>query len=188
MSAESRQPLWAALAVACLVIAALFAAFVELAIDPCAPLAAYAKYGLFSSLFVTPMLLAGRRRWTVFVLGAFILSLLLLHFVDWSTRKPFLRDFRRVEVGMTMGEVETIMGGYMKGTGWRFPRGPAPKVTGPGQPEPDMSVYGDPDDWPEFELEDAITYRHSELGAYNSDWGVVRFKDGMVVATEFLRD
>ena len=44
--------------------------------------------------------------------------LLALYFVEWTTRKPFLRDLARVRIGMTEAEVRQVMAGYMEGTGW----------------------------------------------------------------------
>jgi hypothetical protein len=40
----------------------------------------------------------------------------------------------------------------------------------------------------ELEIQDSITYRHSNEGAFNSDWAVVKFEDGKVVSKVFMPD
>jgi hypothetical protein len=58
---------------------------------------------------VALMVLAGCRSWR------FVTVLFSVRFVDWSGRKPFLRDFYRIKEGMTESQVDQIMSGYMKG-------------------------------------------------------------------------
>ena len=51
------------------------------------------------------------------MLTAVIALIVALYFVEWTSRKPFLRDLARVHVGMTEVEVRHIMARYMEGTG-----------------------------------------------------------------------
>jgi len=38
-----------------------------------------------------------------------------LYSLEWTTRKPFLRDLARIRAGMTEAEVRGIMRRYMEG-------------------------------------------------------------------------
>lgn len=90
------------------------------------------------------------------------IALLILHLAPWSSRKPFLQSLRTIRVGMTLPEVEAIMAGYGRGSGWRGLEGPL--------------------------FADAVVFRHSDEARFNSDWGIVRFGGDKVVAVEFLPD
>ncbi len=97
------------------VIAVAFASFLEIGAAVCASATIFAGYGLFWTVILLPFLL---RRPSVVKSGFYallILSLVILYFIPWNSRKPFLRDLEKVRIGMTMPEVETIMDGYMKG-------------------------------------------------------------------------
>ena len=85
---------------------------------------------------------------------------------------------------MTVDQVEKIMSRYMKGTGWVLPTSSG-KLTDVG-----TGVTLQTSNAPSGELmiEDSITYRHSNEGAFNSDWGVVKFKDGRVEGKIFMPD
>jgi hypothetical protein len=101
-----------------------------------------------------------------------------LHQVDWTSRKPFLRDFARIRAGMTEAEVRQIMTGYLVGTGWpALPLDPA--ANSAGRPAPPAH---------ELTLRNSIVFRHSNDGRFNSDWGIVRFSQGKVAETEFSPD
>jgi hypothetical protein len=92
----------------------------------------------------------------------------VLHLVPWSIRKTFLRDLHRVRPGMTVGEVEAIMGGYLHGTG--LPPNPFGPPTGP---PPNPTIVS------------ARVYRHTETIA---DWGIVHFRNGRVRDVRFSPD
>jgi len=117
-------------------------------------------------VLVGALLLYGRPvRENLLILGLFVMVVFSVRLMDWNSRKPFLRDFYSIKEGMTAAQVEQIMGGYMKGGGrpiWINPQGEI--VTG------------------------TSTYRHTNEGWGNSDWGVVTFENGRVVQTEFLPD
>lgn len=130
-----------------------------------------------------------RRQWGyVLTLAVAWSALATLHFVDWNTRKPFLRDLDRIQPGMTEPDVRRIMGHYIEGTGW--PANPlAPEGTGtvrvvPGdsQWESGTSHSG------ELTLKHTVVFRHSHDGAFASDWGIVTFAAGRVVSVQFSPD
>lgn len=99
------------------------------------------------------------------VLALLIVVLFGVRYLDWNSRKPFLRDLYSLEEGMTPGQVEQVMGGYMPCT------------------SRDASFDGQDGIWA-----GSVTYRHTDEGWGNSDWGVVTFEDGRLVETEFLPD
>ena len=129
-------------------------------------------YGGFWIL-VGALLLVGRpARDKLLILGLFALLLFSVQFVNWNSRKPFLRSFHRIEVGMSAPQVEQTMLGYMKDYGG-----------------------GPPGSWPQTQFDDegaivngSVTFRHTREGWGDSDWGVVTFEDGRVAETRFLPD
>lgn len=177
------------LPVACIsVIAIAFAAFWEVGVAVCASATIFIGYGLFCTLILLPLLL-WKASWLKFVCYVMmILSLGVLYFVPWNSRKPFLRDFEKIHIGMTVPEVEMIMGNYLKGTGWQTPRSTESSPARPTEPSSDIPL--NPSDNPSGELgfQDSVVYRHSNEGAFNSDWGVVKFEDGKVVSKTFMPD
>jgi hypothetical protein len=171
-------------------IAILFAVFYEAGLSMCMSAKGLVVYGLFWTAALLPFLV--RRpsipRWAVY--AVLLVSLAILYAIPWNSRKPFLRDLAKVEFGMTEAEVEAIMGHYMKGTGW-----PAPdfweRSSGPGQlavASSGITFATSVSPSGELALDDSIVYRHSDKGAFNSDFGVVTFEDGRVVSTTFLPD
>jgi hypothetical protein len=126
-------------------------------------------------VLVGALLLARRpRREKALILVLCAVVLLSVRFVDWNSRKPFLRDFDRVKVGMTESQVDQIMHGYMKEYG--------------GGPPPSLRAYE-----PQFDEQGNIvtgwvTYRHTDEGWGNADWGEITFEDGRVVEKRFLPD
>jgi hypothetical protein len=123
-----------------------------------------AVYGAFWVLAGLLLLYPRPRREKVLILGLFLVALFSVRFVDWNSRKPVLRDLRRVEVGDTLEEAEAIMGGYMRDTN------PA-EVDGGGR-----MVAG------------TVTYRHTTEGWGNSDWGLLTVEGGHVREVRFLAD
>jgi len=113
-----------------------------------------------------------------------------LYLVEWTTRKPFLRDLDRIRVGMAQAEVRLIMGRYMEGTGLPAPPGSSPSnapgtlniVGSRSQYSTDTSPSG------EMAIRDSLVFRHSNDGAFNSDWGIVSLSSGRVVSVEFSPD
>jgi len=170
------------------IIAAGFAVLIEVGAAMCMSAKVFAGYGLFWTLVLLPFLLRQPTLLKSSFYVALLLALVILYLVPWNSRKPFLRDLEKVKTGMTVAEVEAIMGGYMKGTGW-----PAMPDSGSSTGQLTevgsgitMSTSNSPSG--ELVIQDSITYRHSNDGAFNSDWGIVTFKDGKVVARTFMPD
>jgi hypothetical protein len=118
-----------------------------------------------------------------------------LYFVDWSSRKVFLRDLDRVKVGMTEAEVRGIMGRYMEGTGWPVvPPGVSPvRPKTPNSQSSALLTNGaqypvTPSPTEELRIRDSLVFRHSNKWYYDSDWGTVTFKAGRVVGVHFSPD
>jgi hypothetical protein len=123
-------------------------------------------------LLVGALLVTGRPlRDKLLILGLFVLVLGSVRFVDWNSRKPFLREFYSLQEGMTAEEVDQIMSGYMK-------------AHGGGTPAQDQYEF---DEQGEI-VTGWVTYRHTNEGWGDSDWGVVTFENGRVVRLQFLPD
>ncbi len=113
----------------------------------------------------------------------------ILHLVPWSSRKPFLQDLERVQPGMARAEVEQIMAGYMRGTGWPevpFADGAGPRTLTSVSTGATYQTKTDPNG--QLAIKDSIVFRHSNDGRLNSDWGVVTFRNGKVIAKQFMPD
>ncbi|WP_406699100.1 hypothetical protein V5E97_09495 [Singulisphaera sp. Ch08] len=95
----------------------------------------------------------------------------VLHLTPWSSRNGFLKDLYSIRPGMSVSEVKAMMAGYIEGTGW-----PTNPLTKPPVPPGEFTIRG------------ALVFRHSEEPAYNSDWGIVNFRDGRVTGVEFSAD
>jgi hypothetical protein len=122
-----------------------------------------------------------RRRWMTNTYVATCAVLLVLVFVPWHPRKRFVWDLHSVEPGMTVDEVEGVMGRYMKGAGkkWAVPGVSEASVVAPAYPAGDERAHAT----------GTMTYRWNDSdGAYDSDWGQVTFADGRVVNVQFLAD
>jgi len=119
-----------------------------------------------STLLLLPLCIPQPLGFRFGIPAALLVLLACVHLMPWNSRKAFLRDFRRIESGMSVAQVESAMSQYRKGTGWPRPDGKAG----------------------EFAPPDSLVYRHATSGDYDSDWGVVRFAEGRVVATEFMPD
>ena len=133
-----------------------------------------AIYVAFWGLVSLLLLWGAPARHKFLVLTLLAVTLLSVRFVDWDSRKPFLKDLFRVKEGMTVSEVEQIMGGYMTGGG--VPLGsPGTRLDGR------VVASGEP-------VTGTISYRHTNEGWGNSDWGVVTFESGRVVETRFFPD
>lgn len=113
-----------------------------------------------------------RQRLQLSVLAVAVIALALLHWVPWTSRKPFLQDLGRVHPGMTEAEVRSVMAEWKVGTGW--------------PPDPFRSSASG--DQGELRIPDALVFRHSDDARFNSDWGVVVFVDGRVSKVSFSAD
>lgn len=99
------------------------------------------------------------------ILAVFLTLVFSLCFIGWNSRKPFLRDFYRIEEGMTHRQVEQIMEGYMRSVG------ASAEVDDEG-----YLVAGN------------VSYTHTDEGWGNSDIGLLTFQGGRVVEIAFLPD
>jgi hypothetical protein len=123
------------------------------------------------------------------VLLAILGVIVVLYCVEWTTRKPFLRDLARVHVGMTEVQVRHIMGRYMEGTGW--PASPFDTSSNSST----LFIVGSSSQYTtttspsgEMLISNSLVFRHSTDGAFNSDFGIVSLSNGRVVKVEFSPD
>ena len=105
------------------------------------------------------------------VLALLVFAVILpIRFIDWDSRKPFLKDLYRVSSGMTETQVDQIMGKYIRGSGW--PANPNPEAIKPGQ----------------LAIANSVIYRHTNEGWGDSDWGIVTYRHGRVVDVRYSPD
>ncbi len=105
-------------------------------------------------------------------LGLFVLVLFSVRLVDWNSQKSFLKDFYSLKEGMTPAQVDQAMSGYMKAY---------------AEDAPQSGIQYEFDEQGEI-VTGQVTYRHTDEGWGDSDWGVVTFENGRVVQLEFLPD
>lgn len=164
-------------------------AFAELALAMPVAGGLYLAVGLAFVVALKPFS-TGRLRAVRGVSLASILAVIVaLYVVPWTSRKPFLRDLAKVQVGMSEADVREIMRGYREGTGW--PASPFDTATNDGR----LSIVGGGGGYAtslspagEMALRDALVFRHSDAGAFNSDWGIVVLSAGRVARVEFSAD
>jgi hypothetical protein len=133
--------------------------------------------GLYATFWVLVMLLllwGAPARQKLLVLGSLALIVVSMRFVDWNSRKPFLRDLYRIKEGMSAEKVDQIMGDYMT-CGAVSPGNPGIRLDGRLAKEGEQATG-------------MISYRHTNEGWGNSDFGEVTFVDGRVVNVHFSPD
>jgi len=101
----------------------------------------------------------------VVILTLFLVALCSVRFVDWNTRKPFLRALDRVTAGITEAQADEIMDGYMKGIS------PMAQVDDQGGM-----------DW------GTVSYRHTPEAWGSGEVGGLVFQNGRVVRMDFFPD
>lgn len=156
------------------------------------PVAGWA-YLLVAVLFAVALVRPAPLRAQPIPLGALTLIVAIiatLHGVDWFTRKPFLRDLARVQVGMSEAEVRRIMARYVEGTGW--PTAPnraeaQASDAAPRDPGPPRNTSHPPGPG-EFQVPNTLVFRHSNEAAFNSDWAIISISDGKVTGVQFSPD
>jgi len=123
-------------------------------------------------------------------LVALLAVISVLYFVEWTTRKPFLRDLAKVHVGMPEIEVRSIMGHFMEVTGW-----PASPFDASTNSSSTLTIVGSGSQYStttspsgKMVIRDSLVFRHSTDGAFNSDFGIVSLSTGRVVRVEFSPD
>jgi hypothetical protein len=166
-------------------LAAVVSAFAEILLA--LPLPVW-FYGLSGLLVILPVVIRPSHL-SAFVAVALIGFLIAFHLVPWTSRKPFLHQLNKVRPGMTEAEVRVIMTGYKEGTGWPAapwqPPGFKGTLEAPGSSNTFRTVT---DTNSRIALIDSLVFRHSDDGRFNSDWGVVEFKDGRVIRVQFMPD
>jgi len=131
-------------------------------------------YAAFWSLFLLLLLWKAPARDKLLIVGSMVIVLLGMRFVDWNSRKPFLRDLYRIKEGMTAVQVDQIMGDYMTGG--------AVSLGNPGiRLDGRLLEQG-------AQATGMISYRHTNEGWGNSDFGEVTFVNGRVVNVHFSPD
>ncbi len=166
LTGESTAPEWPWRCLAWTTSIYVAAGTVFLDAEVCLTAGGVAVAGGIAAAAVAMGLRGVRRRWLVVGLLATLLAFLGIYRTPWNTRKPFLRDFRTIQPGMTVAEARGIMARHIVGTCW------------PSHPGSDT----------ELQLQNSMVYRHSDEGEFNADWGIVRIRDGRVVGTEFSAD
>jgi hypothetical protein len=101
----------------------------------------------------------------VVVLTLFLITLGAVRFVDWNTRKPFLRALDRITAGITEAQADEIMEGYIKG------------ISPMAQVDKQGGI-----DW------GTVSYQHTTEAWGNVDVGVLVFQSGRVVRVDFFPD
>jgi hypothetical protein len=115
-------------------------------------------------VLVGALLLCHRpKREKALILVLFVVVVLSVRFIDWNSRKPFVRDFDRVTDGMTKVQVDGIMGRYIR----EADLPPIPLGEG-------------------GESMEAVVYRHTDTGLGAVDRGIVAFEGGRAVHRELL--
>jgi hypothetical protein len=127
-----------------------------------------AAYAAFWVLVGALLLHGSPLRRQVLTLSLFAIAVLLVPFINWNSRKPFLRDLYRIEEGMTEAQVQQIMGRYIKDA------------------DLPSCLLSEASETPGRSLRHCVFYRHTDESWGNSDWGVVAFENGRVAQTEFL--
>lgn len=89
--------------------------------------------------------------------------ILSIRYVDWNSRKPFVRDLLKIEYGMTTIEVDRTMKKYTRRT-----------------ESDDLES--------DVRLENTLIYSHATKGPFYADFGVIRFKDDKVEAVKLEYD
>ena len=147
----------------------LMALGVFLIFDIIAALSVYLQFTLAYTIFwlaLGALLLRrtpGRLRLSLLVL--FAGAMITIALINWDSRKPFLRHFYRVKVGMTATQADQVMQGYMKFIS------PMTQINEQGE------IMAGP-----------VSYRHTDDGWGDSDIGLLIFKNGRVVETDFYPD
>jgi hypothetical protein len=166
------RPTTTRLRYALLAILFLLALGVLVALDVLASASIYLRFVAVYAAFwvlVGVLLLRGspaRRRFLI--LGFLVIAVFSVHFINWNSRKPFLKDLYRIKEGMTEAQVEQIMGKHIK------------EIDLPGSPPGGATEKED------LSPRNSVLYRHTDEGWGDSEWGVITFENGHVARTEFV--
>ena len=143
---------------------------------------------LFAFAFLQRAALRNQVSRIITVLAVWI-ALMLVYFVPWSSRKPFLGDLYSIRPGMSEQHVRSIMGRYMEGTG--LPAPPPPPQGTPTTTNGTLTIENSGSQYAtsrspsgEMTVRDSLIFRHRN----DADWGIVAFTNGRVTRVEFSPD
>ena len=85
---------------------------------------------------------------------------------------------------MPKNEVDQLFGKYKKGTNWPASSGKTAELIGTRRGTYDV----DTSKTDQLTLKNCDVYRHSDDGKYDSDWGIICFKDGKADWVDFAPD
>ena len=105
------------------------------------------------------------KRYKLSLLAIFLTAILVIYSIDWNSRKPFLRDFHRIEIGMTATQVDQMMKNYIKFIG----------------PTTQLNAQGDI-------LAGKISYRHTRQGWGDSDVIILTIENSQIVEISYYPD
>lgn len=128
-----------------------------------------AAYCLFYSLvFAASGFLLKERRAALVSIAILLVCVSAIQGIDYNSKKPFLKDTRKIKSGMKRSEVESIMSGYMASSGNQY--------------NPDEQKFSN------FRNIQTLTYGHTRKGRGESDVTVVTLSDDIVINVSFLPD
>lgn len=122
----------------------------------------YCLISCFIGIFFTRRLTVTQRSGTLILL---IVLLFSVRFIDWNSRKSFLKDLYKIHPGMNVKEVDSIMGKYEKNE----PDEPTGSITHSAS-----SGY--------------VIYHHTHEAWGNADTGIVKYERDQVVEVTFSDD
>ena len=97
--------------------------------------------------------------------GVLISAVFAVRYIDWDSRKPFLRDFNQIQLGMTAEEVDELMADYIKNV--------SPFVNTSTEGEVQMGT---------------VSYHYTNEGWDVANTGQITFAGGHVIAATFYPD
>jgi len=101
-----------------------------------------------------------------------------------DSRDDFLKLLSKVTPGMTKEEVGKLFHTYKKGTNWPYSPSPSMDIIGSQKGTYDL----DTSKKDQMTLKGCDVYRHSDDPKYDSDWGIICFKDNKVNWVDFAPD
>ena len=102
------------------------------------------------------------KRYKLSLLAIFLTAILVIYSIDWNSRKPFLRDFHRIEIGMAATQVDQMMDDYIKFIG----------------PTTQLNAQGDV-------VAGKISYRHTRQGWGDSDVIMLTIESGQIIEISY---
>ena len=133
-------------------------------------------------LITLPRFLLTRHKETLWLFLIVAVLLFTLRFIDLTPRKPFLRFYQDITIGMHADQIQLLLNQHFPPDG-KF-RQPAWGI-GDGSPVTPYDNKPNLTDTPDQSLHYTLDPHD---GRFDSEWLVVYLKDGQVVGTEYLPD